>query len=190
MRHLTFFLIHPRGRRDGVDAHAKIHILREALLLCDELAARGPARPALPVARPVSPTLAIVWESVKTMCAAPQRPSTRPWPFTTTATCRLEEPLAMTRMFKLALARELTKLADTPDLIAMPSLTIATMGTSVRHIEFTSERESSSSNADLRERLSAMVDTEQHVKKYIIWQDKSVLDLVQLYVGYRGLTSA
>ena len=74
----------------------------------------------------------------------------------------------MTRMFKLALARELTKLADTPDLIAMPSLTIATiaMGTSVRHIEFTSERESSSSNADLRERLSAMVDTEQHVKKY------------------------
>ena len=65
MRHLTFFLIHPRGRRDGVDAHAKIHILREALLLCDELAARGPARPALPVARPVSPTLAIVWESAK-----------------------------------------------------------------------------------------------------------------------------
>ena len=72
----------------------------------------------------------------------------------------------MTRMFKLALARELTKLADTPDLIAMPSLTIASMRTSVRHIEFTSERESSSSNADLRERLSAMVDTEQHVKKY------------------------
>ena len=94
----------------------------------------------------------------------------------------------MTRMFKLALARELTKLADTPDLIAMPSLTIATMRTSVRHIEFTSERESSSSNADLRERLSAMVDTEQHVKKY--YYGKSVLDLVQLYVGYRGLTSA
>ena len=44
------------------------------------------------------------------------------------------------------------KLADTPDLIAMPSPTIATiaMGTSVRHIEFTFERESSSSNADLR----------------------------------------
>ena len=48
MRHLAFFpVIHPRGRRDGVDAHAKIHILREALLLCDELAARGPARPGL-----------------------------------------------------------------------------------------------------------------------------------------------
>mmetsp|Transcript_34170 Transcript_34170/g.72802 ORF Transcript_34170/g.72802 Transcript_34170/m.72802 type:complete len:278 (+) Transcript_34170:893-1726(+) len=108
------------------------------------------AEPSLPVPPSIA-TLTIVDDSVNAMCAALSARDAS-LASTTTATCLSEEPCAMTRMFTFALARELMKLADTPLCMAIPSPTIATMamGMSVKLMELTFERLSSSSNADLR----------------------------------------
>mmetsp|Transcript_39217 Transcript_39217/g.94378 ORF Transcript_39217/g.94378 Transcript_39217/m.94378 type:complete len:292 (+) Transcript_39217:1359-2234(+) len=106
------------------------------------------AEPTFPVPPSIA-TLSCVWESVNAMCAALS--ARLAWlASTTTATCRSEDPCAMTRMFTFALASELMKLADTPDCIAMPSPTMATiaMGLSVSEMEFTFDLEISSSNVD------------------------------------------
>mmetsp|Transcript_28517 Transcript_28517/g.64337 ORF Transcript_28517/g.64337 Transcript_28517/m.64337 type:complete len:295 (-) Transcript_28517:377-1261(-) len=107
------------------------------------------AEPILPVP-PRTATLTIVCERVKAMWAA-LRARDASWFETTTATWRSDEPWAMTRMFTLALARELINVAETPLCMAMPSPTIATIAidSSETLIELTFDLDSSSSNVDL-----------------------------------------
>mmetsp|Transcript_13072 Transcript_13072/g.15934 ORF Transcript_13072/g.15934 Transcript_13072/m.15934 type:complete len:214 (-) Transcript_13072:549-1190(-) len=105
---------------------------------------------------PISPVeprtaiLAVVAERVKAMCAA-RRARLASSALTTTATCRSLDPCAIKRMFTLALANELMKVAETPEVSAMPSPTMATMAMPVTKLnELMVLRDNSSSKASSR----------------------------------------